>query len=418
MRITRFGEGVDAAAIRGLAPAPRAVEEDVRAIVASVRAEGDEALRAETRRLDGVDLASRPLRVTRAALESAVELLDGEVCAAIETAKANVEIVARAQVGEDRVIELPGGQRIELRELAVARAGAYIPSGRAPYPSSVVMCAATALAAGVERLAVCVAPGPDGRPDPIVLAACRLCGVDEVYRVGGAQAIAALAYGTESINAVDVIVGPGNAWVQEAKRQVAGIVGLDGIAGPSELVVVAAGEGVDAEPIALDLLAQAEHGEDGLLALITIDAQLADQVAASCDQLAAQRPSVCDASLAIVTLTELEPAVALADELAPEHLELLGEGPLALLDRVRRAGAVFAGTATAFGDYVAGSNHVLPTGGAGRFQSALSVQTFRRRMACVTIDGQAARTLATPGAALARAEGFPVHAESMEVRAR
>ncbi len=417
MRITRFSQDAGAAAIRGLAPPPRAVEEDVRAILAAVRADGDDALRAETRRLDGVDLGARALRVSAAELESAAELLDADVRAAIETALANVQTVARGQIGEDRTIELAGGQRIELRELAVARAGAYIPSGRAPYPSSVVMCAATALAAGVARLAVCVAPRPDGSPDPIVLAACWLCGVDEVYRVGGAQAIAALAYGTDSIPAVDVIVGPGNAWVQEAKRQVAGIVGLDGIAGPSELVVVA-GDGVDAEPIALDLLAQAEHGEDGLLALITTDAALADRVAALCAELPPERPSVCDAALAIVVLQELEAAVALADELAPEHLELLGEGPMALLDRVRRAGAVFAGTATAFGDYVAGSNHVLPTGGAGRFQSALSVQTFRRRMACVTIDDQAARTLAGPGGVLARAEGFPVHAESMEVRAR
>jgi histidinol dehydrogenase len=264
----------------------------------------------------------------------------------------------------------------------------------------------TARVAGVEQVAVCAPPGPGGRAHPVILAACVLCEVSEVYRMGGAQAIAALAFGTESVPAVDVIVGPGNPWVTEAKRQVFGQVGIDGLAGPSELAVLATA-GADPELVALDLLAQAEHGPESPLWLISPEPALIDAVANRVAELEA---------------IEVESALAglrVAEQIAPEHLQLVGEEAEALADRVTRAGCVFvgAGAGTAFGDYVAGSNHVLRTGGAARFQSALSPATFRRRMARVSLPGEAPARLAPAGAALARAEGFPVHAESMERRA-
>jgi histidinol dehydrogenase len=240
----------------------------------------------------------------------------------------------------------------------------------------------------------------------VILAACALCKVDEVFRMGGAQAIAALAYGTESVRAVDVIAGPGNVWVQEAKRQVVGQVGIDGIAGPSELVVVASA-GADPELIALDLRAQAEHGPDSMLAVIATEQELLDAVVASAGEVQA------------ILAADASAALRRAEEMAPEHLELVGADAEALAGQVRRAGCVFVGrdAGTAFGDYIAGSNHILPTNGAARFQSALSASTFRRRMARVSLGEGAAARLAPSGAALARAEGFPVHAESMERRA-
>ena len=326
--------------------------------------------------------------------------------------------MVEAQLREPVTIELEAGQRVEVAEVPVRRAGIYVPGGRAPYPSTVVMCAATARAAGVPEIAVCAPPGPEGRAHPVILAACVLCGVTEVYRMGGAQAVAALAYGTESVAPVDVIVGPGNAYVQEAKRQVVGTVGIDGIAGPSELVVVAT-PGADPELVALDLLAQAEHGEDSPLWLISPDAGLLDAVLAAIERLWPERPSARDAELEVIAVGDAARALELAEEIAPEHLELVGEEAEALAGRVRRAGCLFVGrgAGTAFGDYVAGTNHVLPTGGAARFQSALSASTFRRRMARVSLPGEAPGRLAPAGAALARAEGFPVHAESMERRA-
>jgi histidinol dehydrogenase len=336
----------------------------------------------------------------------------------VETAISNVRAVAQAQLREPVTVQLDAGQSVDVAELPVRRAAVYVPGGRAAYPSTVVMGAVTARVAGVEEVVVCTPPAPDGRPHPVILAACALCAVDEVWTMGGAHAVAALAYGTESIRPVDVIAGPGNAWVTEAKRQVYGQVGIDGLAGPSELVVVAT-HGADPEPIALDLLAQAEHGEDSPLWLISPDASLREAVSALVERLARERPSVTDAELMVVSAADAHEAVRIAEEIAPEHLELVGAEAEALAGQVRRAGCVFvgAGAATAFGDYVAGSNHVLPTGGAARFGSALSVATFRRRMARVSLPGQAPARLAPAGAALARAEGFPVHAESMERRA-
>jgi len=400
------------------AEAGRELEETVRAILDEVRREGDAAVSRLTARFDSAELGPNELRVDDRELEASVGVLEPAVLDGLRMAVANVKAVARAQLREPVSMSLDQGQLVEIAELPVRRAGVYAPGGRAVYPSSVLMCAATAWAAGVEEVAVCAPPGPGGRAHPVILAACVLCEVFEVYRMGGAQAVGALAYGTESVPAVDVVVGPGNAYVREAKRQVAGVVGIDGLAGPSELALVATA-GADPELAALDLLAQAEHGEDSVLTLVSPDAALREDVVDAVARLATSRPSATDAELRVVAAESPREAVRLADELAPEHLQLMGEEAEALADRVRSAGCLFVGrdAATAFGDYVAGSNHVLPTGGAARFGSALSPGTFRRRMARVSLPEGAAARLAPAGAAVARAEGFPVHAESMERRA-
>jgi histidinol dehydrogenase len=411
VRIKRSRLGVSRPEIRP------GLEDDVRAILDEVRAGGDAAVRRFSERFDGAVVDE--LRVAPAQIEAALEVVEPAVLDALRTAIANVRALVQAQLREPATAELDQGQRIEVAELPVRRAAIYVPGGRAPYPSTVVMGAVTARAAGVDEVVVCTPPASDGGVNPVILAACALCEVDEVYRMGGAQAIAALAYGTGSVQAVDVIAGPGNTWVQQAKKQVAWTeVGIDGIAGPSELLVIAEGDDLDPEPIALDLLAQAEHGPDSLLWLLSPDEQLREGVIAAIERLAPERPSVTDAVLQVLHVGG-SPAVDIANSVAPEHLELVGERAEALAPLVRSAGCLFVGSgaATAFGDYVAGSNHVLPTGGAARFQSALSPATFRRRMARVSLPGQAPGRLAPAGAALARAEGFPVHAESMERRA-
>jgi histidinol dehydrogenase len=411
VRIKRAAMGVSRLDIRP------GLEDEVRAILEEVRSGGDEAVRALSKRFDGADVGE--LRVTRDAVQAAPAQVDPAVLDGLRTAIANVRALAEAQLREPVAVELAQGQRIEVAELPVRRAAIYVPGGRAPYPSTVLMGAVTARAAGVEEVVVCSPPGPHGGLNPVILAACALCEVDEVYRMGGAQAIGALAYGTRSVEPVDVIAGPGNTWVQQAKKQVAWTeVGIDGIAGPSELFVIADGDDLDPEPIALDLLAQAEHGPDSVLWLLSPDEGLREGVIAAIERMRPERPSVTDAVLEVVHMGG-PPAVDVANGVAPEHLELVGERAEALAPLVRFAGCLFIGTgaATAFGDYVAGSNHVLPTGGAARFQSALSPATFRRRMARVSLPGQAPARLAPAGAALARAEGFPVHAESMERRA-
>jgi histidinol dehydrogenase len=414
VRAIRLPIGAGAADVRALTPAPRDVEDEVRAIVEEVRRDGDAAVLRLTARFDRAELRPEQLRVDPRELEASLGTLEPEVLRALRTAITNVRAVARAQLREPASVELPQGQRVSVGEVPVRRVGVYVPGGRAAYPSTVVMCCVTARVAGVDEIAVCAPPGPGGRAHPVILAACALCEVNEVYRMGGAQAVAALAYGTRSVRPADVIVGPGNRYVQEAKRQVAGVVGIDGLAGPSELVVVG-GRGADPELVTLDLLAQAEHGDDSLLALISPETTLLGDV----ERQASERQTVSGAPLALVQVRDVHAAIRLADSIAPEHLELVGEEADALADRVRSAGCLFvgAGAGTAFGDYVAGSNHVLPTGGAARFQGALSVATFRRTMARVSLPDGAAARLAPAGAALARAEGFPVHAESMERRA-
>jgi histidinol dehydrogenase len=393
--------------VSGRRPEPQhELERAVRDILDEVRAGGDAAVIRLTERFDHAELGPEELGVDPRELEGAVGILERDVLNGLRTAIANVRAVAQAQLREAVAVDLPEGQRVEVAEVPVRRAGVYVPGGRAPYPSTVVMAAVTARVAGVEQVAVCAPPGPGGRAHPVILAACVLCGVSEVYRMGGAQAIAALAYGTESVPAVDVIVGPGNAWVTEAKRQVYGQVGIDGLAGPSELAVLASA-GADPELIALDLLAQAEHGPDSPLWLISPERDLIQALVTRVPGL-----EVIEVDTALAGLQAVE-------EIAPEHLQLVGEEAEQLAGRVRRVGCVFVGpgAGTAFGDYVAGSNHVLPTGGAARFQSALSVATFRRSMARVSLPGEAPARLAPAGAALARAEGFPLHAESMERRA-
>jgi histidinol dehydrogenase len=399
-------------------PPPARRAEQVAEIVHTVRQGGDEALLAYTERFDEARLTAAHLLVEPEALRSALARLDPAVREGLETAIANVRAVAAAQLRDTVAVDLQQGQRVEIAEVPVARVGAYVPGGRAAYPSSVVMGVVPAVAAGVGEVALCAPPAPDGSLHPVILAACALCGVEEVYRMGGAQAIAAFAYGTESVRAVDLVVGPGSPWVTEAKRQVFGQVGIDGLSGPSELTVIAAAD-ADPELVALDLLAQAEHGADSPLELIALEEALLEEVVGAVERMAPERPSVSDAALRVRHVSDPREALSLAEELAPEHLELIGFEIEQLAGEVRSAGCVFvgAGAATAFGDYVAGSNHVLPTGGAARFQSALSPATFRRRMARVSLPGEAPARLAPAGAALARAEGFPVHAESMERRA-
>jgi histidinol dehydrogenase len=275
------------------------------------------------------------------------------------------------------------------------------------------MGVATARVAGVERIAVCAPPGPDGEVNSVVLGACRLAGASVVYRMGGAQAIAALAYGTETVESVDVIVGPGNLYVQEAKRQVFGRVGIDGFAGPSDLFVIA-GADADPEPIALDLLAQTEHGAGSLVVAASPAPDVLDQL-----QLRLATEADTGAVVRLVDVPNFEAALGLAEAFAPEHLQLVGEGAHELAPRTSRAGCVFVGAAagTAFGDYIAGSNHILPTGGAARFASGLSVAHFRRRFTEVRV-GDDAGELARAAAPIARAEGFELHARSMEARIR
>jgi histidinol dehydrogenase len=296
----------------------------------------------------------------------------------------------------------------------------YVPGGRAAYPSSAIMCCVPARTAGVDQIAVATPPGgPDGEASALVLAACALCEVDEVYRMGGAQAIGALAFGTESVEKVDVIVGPGSYYVQEAKRQVTGVVGIDGIAGPSELVVIADGS-ADPRLVALDLAAQSEHGAESLLVLLATAPALLDRVENEIELLEQEHGTVSDAPVALVSTPSLDAAVGLANAIAPEHLELACEGADELAADVRASGCVFIGVdggGAAFGDYAAGSNHVLPTGGAARFEGPLGVARFQRRQALVWLPDRAARSLAPFVSSVARAEGFPVHARSAEARA-
>jgi histidinol dehydrogenase len=419
MRGRRFaweGAAETAAALRDWA-AEAAPPVDVEEIYDEVLERGDEAVLELTARFDAPGAGLESLRVEPADAEAALAVLEPELRTAMETAIANVRQVAEAQVGDVREVELQAGQKVTLREVPVAAAGIYAPGGRAAYPSSVLMCAIPARVAGVERIALASPPGPDGRVHPLVLAAAALCGVEEIYAMGGAQAIFALAYGTETVAPVDVIAGPGNAWVREAKRAVYGQVGIDSLAGPSELMVIA-GHDTEAEWAALDLCAQAEHGPESPLVVAAVEERVLDAIAEATETAAASRPSAADAPLGLVQVPETEAAIDLANAYAPEHLELLETDAALLAYRVTTAGCVFVGRhgATAFGDYLAGSNHVLPTGGAGRYAGPLGPGTFRRRISNVEVDGAAARQLAPHVDALARAEGFPVHGESAMIR--
>jgi len=416
MRCERLTVAVGAAGvadeIRTLVPPPESVRDGVALIIATVRAGGDRAVRDYSRTLDTGGREPQALIVTDDELDAAVAALDPAIRHGIERAIENVEAVAADRLGDaPRTVHL-GENRVTHRQAPVERAAIYVPGGRAPYPSTVVMGAVPARLAGVGHIAVCSPPRQDGDLDPVVLAACRLAGVNAAYRMGGAHAIAALAYGTESVPAVDVIVGPGNLYVQEAKRQVFGQVGIDGFAGPSDLLVIATGD-VDPEPLALDLLAQAEHGPGTLVVAASDTEKVLDAFEERLAHGAETGAVAC-----LVAASDADQLLALAQAFAPEHLQLVGAAAEALADRVTRAGCLFVGAdaGTAFGDYIAGSNHILPTNGAARFASGVSPEHFLRRFSEVHIVAPA--ELAREAAPLARAEGFELHARSMEARIR
>jgi histidinol dehydrogenase len=399
---------------------PRIDRDEIEEIARKVRGGDDAELLALTARFDATERRpeSLSLRVGSEKLEAALGGLEPQLREALELAIANVRAVAAAQVeAEPAEVSLPQGQVVTLREAPVGAAGVYAPGGRAAYPSSVIMGAVPARVAGVRRVVLATPPGPDGEVSPVVLATAALCDVDEVYALGGAQAIFALAYGSDSIDPVDVVVGPGNAWVREAKRMVSGEVRIDSLAGPSELMVIA-GHDADPEWVALDLCAQAEHGAEGPLLVAAVEAHVLEEIEKAVAEAARARSNVTDAPLALVQVPDAEAAIDLANAFAPEHLELFEEDAALLAGRVTTAGCVFVGrhSATAFGDYVAGSNHVLPTGGAGRFSGPLGPHAFRRKISTVEVTPEAAAKLAPHVDRIARAEGFPVHGESAMIR--
>ena len=418
---TEAWDGLDperlAASLRAASPEPEGIAASVATTIDRIRTGGDAALAELSERFDGV--AADPLEVPAARVAAALAEIPAELRSAIEASAENVGAVASAQIGDPARLVLGDGQRIEVAEVAVGSAAIYVPGGRAPYPSSVVMGVVPACVAGVGR--VVVASPPDaatGEPAPAVLAAAAIAGADAVYAVGGAQAIAALAHGTESIPAVDVIAGPGSPWVQEAKLQCSRLVGIDGYAGPSELVVLAAGD-APCDWVALDLCAQAEHGDDGLLVAISTDPAWLERLAEAIEAVESRREDAGEAAFNMIAVDDLDAAAALTEALAPEHAEVIAPDGQAIARGLTTAGCVFIGeySATAFGDYAAGSNHVLPTGGAGRFTGPLGPGTFRRRISRVEIDSAAAAALAGTVDVIARAEGFPLHGESATARA-
>ncbi len=398
------------------------VDAVVAAILADVRARGDAALCELTARFDRLTLTPDRLRVRPEEVEAAVAGVPPELLAALDTAARRIEAFHRLQMPADIDTTDAEGLRLGMRWGALDAVGLYVPGGKAAYPSSVLMNAIPARVAGVGRVAMCV-PCPDGVLNPLVLAAARRAGVDEVYRVGGAQAVAALAYGTGTIAAVDRIVGPGNAFVAEAKRQVFGTVGIDSIAGPSEVVVLA-DAACDPRHVALDLLAQAEHDEEAQSILVTDDAAFADAVVAAVAEELRSLPRAAIASAswerhgAVLLVRDWDEAVELTNRLAPEHLQIMTAEPEALFRRIRHAGAAFLGRhcPEAVGDYVAGPNHVLPTGRTARFASGLSVFDFLKRTTWVQADAEALGRVGPAAVALAEAEGLGAHARSVAAR--
>ena len=400
-----------------------AVEAAVAEILGAVQARGDAALAELTARFDGV--APPALRVPQAALDAALAALDPELRATLAAAAVNVRRFHEREMPASWTHDDGDGVRYGQRVRPVERAGLYVPAGTAPLPSSVIMNAVPAQVAGVAELHLCSPPGPDGRPHALILATARLLGIEHVYAVGGAQAVGALAFGTETVPRVDVIVGPGNAFVATAKKQVVGRVGIDSVAGPSEVVVLA---DADADPAfaAADLLAQAEHDARASAVLVTPSAALARAVQAEVERLvptlpraAVLRESLPAYGAAIVT-EAMDEAIACVDELAPEHLVILAGDPEALWARIGHAGAVFLGAETPepVGDYFAGPNHVLPTGGTARFASALGVGVFLRRQSVVRYSRARLAQTGERIARFAEAEGLDAHALAVRVRLR
>jgi histidinol dehydrogenase len=399
------------------------VARDVKIILDDVRRRGDEALVELTTRFDGHALAAdADWQISPQACREAFDDLKPDLRAALELAAQRIRAFHEAQRPENRDETDAAGVRMGAIWRAVDAAGLYVPGGRAAYPSSLLMNAIPAKVAGVERLVV-VTPCPKGQVNPLVLAAAHLAGVDELWRIGGAQAVAAIAYGTSRIKPVDVITGPGNAWVAEAKRQLFGVVGIDMVAGPSEILVIADGQN-DPEWTAADLLSQAEHDPAAQSILITDDPLFADTVADRIGVELAMLPSARVASESwnthgvIIEVAHLDEAPALANALAAEHVQLAVEDPEPLLHAIRHAGSVFLGRMTpeAVGDYVAGPNHVLPTGRRARFASGLSVLDFMKRTSFIQLDEAALQAIGPAAIALAEAEGLPAHARSIEVR--
>ena len=397
-------------------------EKAAAAIIADVRARGDAAVAEYTARFDRLTLAPEGFRVTEAEIAAADAATPPALAEALDLAAARIAAFHRAQMPSDLATRDAAGVHLGLRWGALDSVGIYVPGGKAAYPSSVLMNAIPARVAGVSRIAM-VVPSPDGVLNPLVLAAARRAGVTEIFRIGGAQAVAALAYGTATIPPVDRIVGPGNAYVAAAKRQVFGAVGIDMIAGPSEVVVVADGAN-DPRWIAVDLLAQAEHDEAAQAILITDDSGFGDRVAQAVEEELATSPRAAIAGAswrahgAILGVRDLDEAAALVNRLAPEHLELAIAEPARLFARIRHAGAVFLGRhcPEALGDYVAGPNHVLPTSRTARFASGLSVFDFLKRTTWVSADAAALAAIGPAAVALAEAEGLPAHARSVALR--
>jgi histidinol dehydrogenase len=415
-----------AADFAGLVESKRAVEADVDAAVAvivdRVRRDGDAALLDYTKRFDGLDLSADKLRVTKDEIDKAYAACDTRAVAALELAASRIEDYHRRQLPEDSHYEDKSGVMLGSRWTPIQAAGLYVPGGTAAYPSSVLMNAIPANVAGVKRLVMTV-PSPRGELNPLVLAAAHIAGVSEIYRVGGAQAIAALAFGTKTIAPVDKIVGPGNAYVAAAKRRVFGRVGIDMVAGPSEILVVADGDN-DPSWIAADLLSQAEHDKVAQSILITTDARLGKAVLKAVESALKTLPraEIARASWndygAVIVIDSLDDVVDLVDRLAPEHLELAVADPETLARRISNAGAIFLGryTPEAIGDYVGGPNHVLPTSGSARFSSGLGVLDFMKRTSWLSCNAESLREIGPAAVTLAKAEGLEAHARSISIR--
>jgi histidinol dehydrogenase len=398
------------------------VDQVVAAIIADIRARGDAALLEYTTRFDRLPLTADRLQISAEEIDAAVTSIPAAAADALNLAASRIEAFHQAQLPADLQMTDDAGMTLGMRWTPIDSVGLYVPGGKAAYPSSVLMNAIPARAAGVRRIAMCV-PSPDGVLNPLVLAAARRGGVSEIYRVGGAQAVAALAYGTATIQPVDRIVGPGNAYVAEAKRQVFGRVGIDNIAGPSEVVVIASGDN-DPRRVAVDLLAQAEHDEAAQSILITDDARFADAVV---DAVVAELPSLARSAIAgaswaahgaVILVRDWTEVADIVDRLAPEHVQLMGREPEALFSHIRHAGAIFLGAycPEAVGDYVAGPNHVLPTGRTARFASGLSVFDFLKRTTWMSGDAAALQRIGPAAVTLAEAEGLGAHARSVAMR--
>lgn len=400
------------------------VDAIVAGIIADVRARGDEAVLELTEKFDRIALTPDTMRVTADEVEEAASQVAPDVRAALELAAERITAYHSRQMPEDAKWTDEVGATLGWRWTPVSAAGLYVPGGLASYPSSVLMNAIPAKVAGVQRLAITV-PTPDGILNPAVLLAAKLAGVDEIYRIGGAQAIAALAYGTNTIAPVDKITGPGNAFVAAAKRRVFGKVGIDMIAGPSEILVIADGDN-DPDWIALDLLSQAEHDESAQSLLITTDAAFGQAVADAVDKRleTLERRAIAGASWrdfgAIITVPDLATAAALSDRIAPEHLELCVADPVALSKDITHAGAIFLGqwTPEAIGDYIGGPNHVLPTARSARFSSGLSVMDFVKRTTLAQMTPASLRAIGLGAEALAKSESLEAHGLSVTVRLR